>query len=33
MASASHIVPVIVGDPRLCKTACDQLLTRQRIYV
>jgi 5-aminolevulinate synthase len=33
MPTASHIVPVIVGDPVLCKTACDDLLQRHRIYV
>ena len=31
--SASHIVPVMVGDPGLCKTVCDELLQRHRIYV
>jgi 5-aminolevulinate synthase len=32
MPSASHIVPLIVGDPSLCKAACDELLHRHRIY-
>jgi 5-aminolevulinate synthase len=33
MSSPSHIVPVMIGDPGLCKAACDELLHRHRIYV
>src|SRR5246500_3230023 len=33
MPSQSHIVPVMVCDPGLCKAACDELLQRHRIYV
>jgi 5-aminolevulinate synthase len=33
LPSPSHIVPVMIGDRGLCKTACDELLHRHRIYV
>jgi len=33
MASQSHIVPLLVGDPVRCKAMSDALLDRHRIYV
>ena len=33
MPSASHIVPVMIGDAGRCKAACDELLRRHRIYI
>jgi 5-aminolevulinate synthase len=33
MPSPSHIVPVLIGEPVLCKAVCDALLQRHRIYV
>jgi 5-aminolevulinate synthase len=33
MPTATHIVPLIVGDARLCKAASDMLLERHNIYI
>jgi 5-aminolevulinate synthase len=33
MPGGTHIVPVMVGDARLCKQASDELLERHRIYI
>jgi 5-aminolevulinate synthase len=33
MATPTHIVPLIVGDARLCKAASDMLLEKHNIYI
>lgn len=33
MQTETHIVPIIVGDPRLCKAASDMLLEKHNIYI
>jgi 5-aminolevulinate synthase len=33
MASETHIVPVMIGDPELCKKASDRLLDKHGIYI
>jgi 5-aminolevulinate synthase len=33
MPSPSHIVPILVGDPVLCKAATDTLMERHAIYI
>ncbi len=33
MPSVTHIVPVLVGDPVLCKQVADELLFDYKIYV
>ena len=33
MPSETHIVPVLIGDPKKCKLACDLLLSEHGIYI
>src|SRR6185503_5970549 len=33
MTSETHILPIFVGDPQLCKAASDRLLDKHGIYI
>jgi 5-aminolevulinate synthase len=33
ISTATHIVPVVIGDPQKCRSASDLLLTRHGIYI
>jgi 5-aminolevulinate synthase len=33
ISTATHIVPVVIGDPDKCRSASDLLLTRHGIYI
>ena len=33
LKTKSHIIPIIIGDSRLCKKASDELLEKHKVYL